>query len=68
MVTPLDAVCLQMIQAAQKTQEVHYHLANPPLSHPRSMLEEANFHLVDRHIRMSQIGFDYYHNIVTYRI
>lgn len=68
MLTPLDAVCLQMIQASEKVQEAHYHLANPPLAHPRSMLEEANFHLVSRHISMSQIGFDYYNNIVTYRV
>lgn len=68
MLTPLDAVCLQMIQAVSKVQEAHYHLANPPEPHPGHLLDQANFHLVDRHISMSQIGFDYYSNIVTYRI
>lgn len=68
MITPLDAVCLQMIQMSQRVDEAHYHLANPPASHPRSIMDEANFHLINRHIKMTQIGFDYYANIVTYRI
>ena len=68
MITPLDAVCLQMIQAERRVEEAHYHLANPPLSHPRPLMDEANFHLVERNISMGQIGFDYYANIVTYRI
>lgn len=68
MVTPLDAVCLQMIQAARRVDEVHYHLADPPLAHPRPIMDEANFQLVNRNISMSQIGFDYSANIVTYRV
>lgn len=68
MVTPLDVVCMQIIEAEKRPQEVHYHLANPPLAKPRPVLEEANFHIVDRAIGMSQIGFDYYANIVTYRV
>ncbi|MBD5553470.1 MAG: hypothetical protein HDQ44_03945 [Desulfovibrio sp.] len=68
MITPLDAVCLQLIQAARRVEEAHYHLANPPLSHPRPLMDEANFHLVERNISMGQIGFDYYSNLVTYRV
>lgn len=68
MVTPIDVICLQMIQADRRPKEVHYHLANPPLSHPRPMMDEANFQLVSRHITHGQIGFDYYDNIVTYRV
>lgn len=68
MITPLDVVCLQVINAANSRDEAHYHLANPPLAHPRSPLEEAPFHIVDRAITMSQIGFDYYENIVVYRV
>lgn len=68
MITPIDVICLQMIHANDKVDEAHYHLANPPLAHPRGIMEEANFHLVDRNIAMSQIGFDYYYNIVTYRV
>lgn len=68
MITPIDVVCLQMIHAERYGDEAHYHLANPPLSHPRPPLEEANFHIVDRTISLNQIGFDYYDNIVTYRL
>lgn len=68
MVTPLDAVCLQMIQASRRVDEAHYYLADPPRPHPRQMIEEANFHLIERNISMNQIGFDYYSNIVTYRV
>lgn len=68
MITPLDSVCLQMIQAEKRVDEAHYHLADPPRAHPSSVLEEANFHLVSRNIEMKQIGFDYYNNIVTYRV
>ena len=68
MITPLDVICLQMLQAERRPVEVHYHLANPPLAHPRPIMDEANFHLVSRHIANSQIGFDYYDNIVTYRV
>lgn len=68
MITPIDAICLQMLQAERRPDEAHYHLANPPLAHPRPIMDEANFHLVDRQITMDQIGFDYYYNIVTYRV
>lgn len=68
MITPLDVVCMQIIQAEKRVDSAHYHLENPPLQKPRHIFEEANFHLVDRTISMSQIGFDYYANVVTYRI
>lgn len=68
MITPLDVACMQIIQMDQKVDGAHYHLANPPLDKPRHIFEEANFHLVDRTIGMSQIGFDYYYNVVTYRV
>ena len=68
MVTPLDVNCMQIIQAENRVDKAHYHIDNPPLSHPRPMLEEANFHLVDRKISMNQVGFDYYSNVVTYRV
>lgn len=58
----------QIVKADNSAQEAHYHLSDPPNPHPRQMLEEANFHLVDRHIGMNQIGFDYYSNVVTYRV
>lgn len=68
MITPLDTVCMQIIAADKKVDSAHYHLADPPAAKPRPMLEEANFHLVERAITMDQIGFDYYNNVVTYRI
>lgn len=68
MITPIDVVCMQIIEAEKKVETVHYHLADPPAAKPRPMLEEANFHIVDRSISMNQIGFDYYANVVTYRV
>lgn len=68
MITPIDVVCMQIIDAEKRVEHVHYHLNNPPLAHPRSPLEEATFHLVDRNISYNQIGFDYYANTVTYRV
>lgn len=68
MITPVDVICMQIITAEKRPVEAHYHLANPPDPHPRSPLEEAAFHLVDRTIAYNQIGFDYYANVVTYRI
>lgn len=68
MITPLDAVCLQMIQAERRVDAAHYHLADPPLLHAPRIMDEANFQLVSRNIGMNQIGFDYYYNIVTYRV
>lgn len=68
MITPVDVVCMQIIVAEKKVDAAHYHLNDPPQPHPRSPLEEATFHLVDRAIRYSQIGFDYYDNVVTYRV
>ncbi len=68
MVTPLNVACLQLLNAAERVDEAHYHLVKAPQAYPRQSLEEANFHLVERNIAMSQIGFDYYSNIVTYRV
>ena len=68
MITPIDCICLQMIQAANRVDEAHYHLTDPPHFHPRTMLEEATFHVTERAVSLKQIGFDYYSNIVTYRI
>lgn len=68
MTTAVDIACMQIIQGETRVDKAHYHLTNPPQSHPRQMLEEANFHLVDRNISMNQIGFDYYSNVVTYRV
>lgn len=68
MVTAIDIACMQIIQAEKKVDSAHYHLANPPLAKPRPPLEDARFHLVERNIAMTQIGFDYYANLVTYRV
>lgn len=68
MITPIDAICLQMIHAERDVEHVHYHLDDPPRAHPRAPLEEANFHLVERAITFDQIGFDYYDNVVVYRV
>lgn len=68
MITPLDTACMQIIQAERRPDEAHYHLADPPVNHPRPIMDEANFHLVDRSIGMNQVGFDYYDNVVTYRV
>lgn len=68
MVTPLDVACMQIIHAENRVDHAHYHLADPAREKPRPMLEAATFHLVDRNISMTQIGFDYYANLVTYRI
>ena len=42
MITPIDCICLQMIQAANRVDEAHYHLTDPPHFHPRTMLEERS--------------------------
>lgn len=68
MITPIDIVCLHMAWAARGPDEAHYHLADPQRARPRPMAEAANFHIVDRTIGLAQIGFDYYDNIVTYRV
>lgn len=68
MITPVDVICLQMIQAERRPEQAHYHLANPPLARPRPVMDEANFQLVSHRITHAQIGFDYYDNIVTYRV
>ncbi len=68
MITPIDAICMQIIDAEKRVDEAHYHLADPPSPHPRSPLEEAAFHIVSREISYNQIGFDYYANTITYRI
>ncbi|MBD5417756.1 MAG: hypothetical protein HDR50_08905 [Desulfovibrio sp.] len=67
MVTPIEVVCLQMASSA-RGDEAHYHLADPQRAKPRPMTEMANFHIVDRTISLAQIGFDFYDNIVTYRV
>ena len=68
MLTPLDVACTQIIQAAKRVDEAHYQLKDPPSAQPRPMTEEANFHLINRTIALNQIGFDYYDNIVVYRV
>ena len=68
MITAIDIACMQIIQGEKKPEHIHYHLQDPMPSKPVHIFEEANFHLVDRNIAMSQIGFDYYANIVTYRV
>lgn len=68
MITPIDVICMQIIDAENRVDKAHYHLDNPPLPHPRSPMEEATFHLVEHNIAYDQIGFDYYSNTVTYRI
>lgn len=68
MVTPIEVVCLQMSVSAAGPHEAHYHLADPQRAKPRPMMEMANFHIVDRTISLAQIGFDFYDNIVTYRV
>lgn len=68
MVTPIEVVCLQMASTARVPDEAHYHLADPQRAKPRPMMEMANFHIVDRTISLAQIGFDFYDNIVTYRV
>lgn len=68
MIQPVDAIRLIIAHADRSPAEAHYHLADPPLAHPRPIMEEAIFHIVDRNISLGQIGFDYYSNIVTYRV
>ncbi len=36
MITPIDCICLQMIQAANRVDEAHYHLTDPPHFHPHN--------------------------------
>lgn len=68
MITPIDAINYAIAHSERSIQEVHYHLAYLPLEDNRPLMDEANFHIIDRNISMSQIGFDYYYNVVTYRI
>lgn len=68
MITPIDVVCMQIIESSRRGDEAHYHLAHPIYPHHRSPVDEANFHIVDRTISLAQIGFDYYDNVVTYRV
>ena len=68
MITPTDIACMQIIQAEKRVDEAHYHIANPPQPHPRSPLEEANFHIVDRAVTLNQAMFDYYDNILSFRV
>lgn len=68
MITPIEVVFLRTWHESLAPHHAHYHLENPPLPHHRSPIDEANFHIIDRNISMSQIGFDYYANVVTYRV
>ncbi len=68
MITPIDVICLQMIHATNKVESAHYHLEYPPMAKPNHIMDEANFHLINRSIQYDQIGFDYYDNIVVYRV
>lgn len=68
MITPIDAIHLTIAHASLVPLEAHYHLADLPMPHHRSVIDEANFHIIDRTIGNAQIGFDYYDNIVTYRV
>lgn len=68
MITPIDVICLQMIWAERRVDAAHYHLADAGVEHPRYLMDEANFHLINRAITMDQIGFDYYDNVVVYRV
>ncbi|MDO5484072.1 MAG: hypothetical protein Q4F27_04105 [Desulfovibrionaceae bacterium] len=66
MITPLDLI----YQAASQPEpvEAHYHLAARQVYTGPDAVEMANFHLINRNIDMNQIGFDYYYNVVTYRV
>lgn len=68
MIQPLDIIRMINTHADRIPDEAHYHLADPPLAHCRPIMEEAIFHIVDRTISLGQMGFDYYNNIVTYRV
>lgn len=68
MLTPIDAINYTIAHANRAVEEAHYYLASLPLQDNRPLMDQANFHLVDRTISMSQIGFDYYSNVVTYRV
>lgn len=68
MITPIDAINYTIAHANRIPDEAHYYLASLPLQDNRPLMDQANFHLVDRNISMSQIGFDYYSNVVTYRV
>ena len=59
---------MQILQAEERVDRAHYHIANPPQPHPRSPLEEANFHIVDRAVTLDQAVFDYYDNILSFRV
>lgn len=59
---------MQIIDAEKRVDSAHYHIANPPLPHPRSPLEEATFHLVNRAITLNQAVFDYYDNTLSFRV
>ena len=65
MISPIDAINYTMAHVSKIPDEAHYYLASLPLQDNRPLMDQANFHLVDRNISMSQIGFDYYYNIVT---
>lgn len=68
MIQAIDAIRLIIAHADRVPDEAHYHLGDPPLAHARPIMEEAIFHIVDRTIALGQMGFDYYNNIVTYRV
>ena len=68
MITPLDLIYQAAGHADPIVREAHYHLASQHVSRNVGILEQANFHLINRTIEMSQIGYDHYYNIVTYRV
>ena len=68
MISPIDAIDYAIAHSGRIPDEAHYYLATLPLQDNRPLMDQANFHIVDRTIGTSQIGFDYYYNIVTYRI
>lgn len=68
MISPIGAIEYAVAHSVRVPDEAHYYLAALPLEDSRPLMDEANFHIVNRTIGMSQIGFDYYYNIVTYRV
>ena len=68
MITAYEQIYHAASHADPIVREAHYHLASQPASCNHATLEQATFHLVSRNISMSQIGYDHYYNIVTYRV
>ena len=68
MVTVKDALYQMIINSIKPPREAHYHLTYYKFHDSPMIMDMANFHIVDRTISMSQIGFDHYRNVVTYRV